>query len=149
MTTGTDLITTAYKKNGAYSITSPVPAEAIQDALKVLMGMLHAWCTRGLGIPFTQIEEPGDDVEENMDTTNAITDNLAIRLAPFFDNGTQQNVSATLRENAGDGLRMLWNDYSDFTIPDKGVSSTLPLGAGWRNWGYWRKFKGSGGTVGQ
>lgn len=146
--TGTEIITIAYKKIGAYTTANPVTPEALVDGMNELNGWLHFITTRGIAIPFITLSVPGDELEEPMDCTNAITDNLAINLATFFDNGNAVNVSPTLTRNAAAGMRMLWNDYGSFIIPDKGVSSTLPLGQGWKYYRYWRTFKGRDGTVG-
>jgi hypothetical protein len=66
--------------------------------------------------------EPGD-------ARNAIEDNLAVELAPNFDNG-KVVVSPTLERNAKRGYLWLKTLFQVYTIPNKVPSSTLPKGAG-------------------
>lgn len=126
MSTGTALVLRAGKKIGAHSIANPMDPNDIADSARTLNSMLHQWLSDGIDIGFTPIDLPGEEVNEPPDTTNAIINNLAIQLAPEFDTP----VSPQLQANADGNFFKIKELYEVITIPEKVVSSTLPVGAG-------------------
>lgn len=129
MSTGTAIIERALEAIGAHSAVSPASPASIVLGKEKLNSMLELWLTLGIIIGFTPLDVSGDELNEPNDTTNGIIDNLAIELAPNFDNG-KVVVSVELRRNAVRNFNHIKNLYQNVTVPSKVVSSTLPVGAG-------------------
>jgi len=146
MSTGTALVERALEKIGAHSIVSPASPESIDLGFETLGSMLEMWETRGIMLGVTPIGVVGDEVNEPADARNGIISNLALELAPYFDNG-RDIVSQALIQSAKSGFSDIKNLYQVITIPDKVVSSTLPAGAGNRRGLSRRAFFPKGGTV--
>ena len=143
MSSGTKIIESALKLIGAHSIAAPADAESVELGMETLNSMLQLWLSKQIDLGISPLDAPGDEVDEPLDSTQAIIDNLAVALGPNFDNGGEV-VSQTLRVNANNGYNSIKSLYQVFTIPDKVVSSTLPRGAGNRSG---RTFAGKGATV--
>lgn len=146
MSTGTDIIKEALQEIGAHSNIAPASPDSIVLGMKKLNSMLEMWLSKNISIGFTPLSVPGDELNEPADTRNGIIDNLAMKLAPPFDNG-KQVVSQDLRINARTGFQDIKNLYQKITVPDKKVSSTLPVGAGNSRGVNRRTFFPKGGTV--
>lgn len=129
MTTGTALTQRARRKIGAFSPIQPGGADASIIVFDALRSMLQQWLSQNIVIGASPLENIGNDLEEPLDITEVIVDNLAVLIAPNFETG-KPNVSQTLRDNARRGYNTMRNSYQRVTIPDKVVSSTLPRGAG-------------------
>lgn len=129
MSSGTFIIESALKRIGAFSIAQTAPPETIIEGRDILKSMLQSWLSWGIDIKFAPLDKPGDELAEPLDTRNAIIDNLALMLAPDFDNG-RVNVSEQLKDNARIGLVMVKQQYRKLTVPNKRVSSTTPRGIG-------------------
>ena len=141
MTTGTVIIKRAAQKIGA-----PTTSEAILSGMEQLNSMMEGWLTDGIQIGFTPLSVPADDLNEPPDAFNAIVTNLAIELAPDYDNG-KVIVSQDLRRNATVSKTLIRNHYQRITVPGKIVSSTLPRGAGNRDFFRGRQFFGKGQSI--
>lgn len=126
MSEGTVLIEGALKEIGVVSVAVPSSPEQITDGLIKLNSMMNIWLSWGIQMKFSPITAPGEDLNEPIDATNAIITNLAIKLAPTYS----KPVSQDLKNNARIELEMVKSIYQEVCIPDKVVSSTLPLGAG-------------------
>lgn len=129
MSTGTEIITSALREIGATSVVSPPSPESIVVGLKALNSMMEMWESRNILTGAMPLEKPGDELNEPPDTTNGIINNLAIKLAPQFDNG-KQIVSADLRNLAREEFALIKSLYQVLVIPDKVISSTTPVGQG-------------------
>jgi hypothetical protein len=131
MSTGTALIKDSLRRIGAFSIAQqPEPGEIV-DGMDVLNSMIQLWRSWGIMQDLVPLEVPGDNLNEPIDAKNAIIDNLALMLAPNYDNGVAQGVvSAQLKANARLGLHQVKVLYQDCPIPEKVPSTTLPKGAG-------------------
>lgn len=129
MTIGTAIITDALKEIGVVSAVSPPAPESIEDGRKKLNSMLEMWLSRGIVLAFSPLDQVGDDLNEPADARNGIITNLALELAPLFNNG-KQIVSPQLQSNAGRDFANIKSLYSTITIPRKVLSSTTPVGAG-------------------
>lgn len=146
MSSGTTIITRALQSIGAHSIVSPAAPESIVLGMEKLNSMLEMWLTLGIDLGTIPLEKPGDDLGEPSDTTNGIINKLALELAPNFDNG-KVVVSVDLRINATVGYNNIKNLYQTVCVPDKVVSSTLPVGAGNQRRSRQRTYKPIGSTV--
>jgi len=129
MTIGTKVLKGALRKIGAHSTVSPAEPDTLVEAMDTLNTMLQMWRSQGIIMGALPLKTPGGQLGEPADARNAIEDNLAIALAPNFDNG-KVVVSDDLRRNARDGYSWVKSLYQVITIPDKVPSSTLPRGAG-------------------
>ncbi len=129
MSTGTEIIQDSLKKIGVHSIVQPATPEDIIESMDILNSMLQLWISWGIDIQTVPLSEPADDLSEPLDAKNAIIDNLALAVAPNFDNG-EIIVSPTLLSNANNGFEQIKTLYQKFTIPKKRPSSTLPRGVG-------------------
>jgi hypothetical protein len=129
MSTGTEIIQSGLERIGAHSIHQPAAPEDIIKGMSILNSMLQLWISWGVDIQTVPIDAPGQDLSEPPDAKNAIIDNLALMMAPNFDNG-KVIVSASLVANAKRGITQIRTLYRKFTVPRKRPSSTLPRGAG-------------------
>mgnify|MGYP003690272985 CR=1 FL=1 len=134
MTTGADIVKKALRKIGAHSIAAPANPEAINEGVDALNSMIQLWLSRSIDIGAVPLKVPGDNLGEPADTTNGVISNLALYMAPDFDNGVAI-VSPDLRRNAYTDLQMITALYQTSCIPKKVISSTTPRGQGNR-WGY-------------
>ena len=147
MSAGTEIISDALKLIGAVKRGQSINEEDIIIARDTLNSMLHTWLTKNIDIGFTPLDAPGDELSEPQDTRNGITSNLAIKMAPYFDNG-RTVVSVDLKNRATFELQEIKATYQKIQIPLKIASSTLPIGQGNRTNGFFgRIYKGKGGTV--
>lgn len=146
MTTGTVIIQRGLQKIGAHSSLAPASPASIILGLEILNSMLEMWLSKDIAIGFTPLDVPGDELNEPTDTTNGIISNFALIAAPDFDNG-KNTVSNELRINAKTQFMDIKNLYQKITIPDKVVSSTLPVGAGNSRGVNRRVFFPKGGTI--
>jgi hypothetical protein len=130
MSSGTKIITKAFKRLGVFTVFNIPPNEAIIEGMERLNGMLDSWRTKFVNIPFNELTVPGQELGEPVDATNTIIDNLAINLAPDYDGTETGNVSPTLIRNARVGLINLKRAYRCQPIPQFTLSSTTPVGQG-------------------
>lgn len=143
MSTGTSLIEGALQEIGVVSVAVPSSPEQITHGFIKLNSMINLWLSWGIVMKWVPITIPGEDLSEPIDATNAIVTNLAIILAPAYS----KPVSQDLRNNARIELNEVKSLYQEVCIPDKVVSSTLPLGAGNSKGIDSRVFFPKGGTV--
>lgn len=129
MSSGTELIQDAYRQLGVHSIAKPVSSDSIARAVVFLNGMLSRWLSLSIDLKTIPIKLPGEQVDEPIDARQAIVFNLALLLAPMFDNG-KNIVSEELRRNARLTYEEMRTLYQTYEVPDKIVSGTLPRGAG-------------------
>jgi hypothetical protein len=129
MSTGTSIIHDALKRIGAYSIAQPAAPETISDALEILNSMIQTWRSKSIFLDLVPLKVEGSNLSEPLDARNAIVDNLALMLAPNFEDG-KAVVSPQLKANAKAGLIDITRLYRKNTIPNKVPSATLPRGAG-------------------
>jgi len=146
MSTGTTIIERALQRIGAHSAVSPASPASIILGMERLNSMLEMWLSQGIVIGVTGLAVPGDELNEKPDTKNGVIDKLALSLAPDFDNG-KQIVSQQLRDDARMNFAHIKNVYQQISIPDKVVSSTLPVGAGNSQGVNRRVFFPKGGTL--
>ena len=129
MSTGTEIVKEALQLIGAHSVLQPAAPESIDIGLKRLKSMIETWLTKDINIGATPLDVVGDELNEPLDCRDGVIFNLAVRCGPSFDNG-KANVSTTLANLARQQFQFIENNYSVITIPDKVISSTLPLGQG-------------------
>jgi len=146
VSSGTFIIQSAYQRIGAHSVAAPANPESIESGMFILNSMINLWLSQNIVMGTVPLDAPGDELGEPADATNAIIDNLALMMSPDFDNG-RNIVSPQLKINATLGKSLIRNLYQQIDIPDKVVSSTLPIGQGARHSLDWRNFNGVGGTV--
>lgn len=129
MSSGTFIVKRALQKIGASSAVSEPSAESLDTGFDTLNSMISLWSSKGIQTGATPLNVIADELNEKQDCRDTIINNLAINLAPDFDNG-KQIVSQELKANARRGLAQITSLYGTFTIPKKVVSSTLPRGQG-------------------
>lgn len=129
MSIGTVIIETALKNIGAHSLVAPADPSDITQGKDVLNSMLQSWIMRDISLGITPLSVPGDELNEPADATNGIVYNLALYMAPRFDNG-KTVVSQELRNLARSEYEYIYGHYLVHCIPSINVSSTLPRGAG-------------------
>lgn len=131
---------------GAHSVVSPASAESILVGKDALNSMLEMWLSKGIDFGFAPLDAPGDTLSDPPDVRNGIISNLAIWLAPNFDNG-KDIVSVNLRNLARSEFQTIQRLYRGLTIPRKVVSSTLPKGSGNDQGFFESTFYGVGDTI--
>jgi len=129
VSTGTDIIRDALSEIGAVSVVSPPSPESIEAGRKKLNSMLELWLSKNIVLGTRPLDAAGDELGEPEDTRNAIVTNLAIELAPLFDNG-KVIVGPDLKSNARRNYMNIRRLYGRVTVPNKVLSSTTPLGQG-------------------
>lgn len=146
MSTGTALIQDAARLIGAHSIVAPIDSDSIEVGFVALNNMMALWLSQGIDLQHVPLEVPADEMAEPGDTRNAIIEQLALQLAPYFFTG-QSVVSADLRALANRDFMFVKNIYQILSIPDKTVTATLPKGEG-NSKGVDRQiFFGNGATI--
>lgn len=146
MSSGTEIIQKALKRIGAHSLATPALPSSIVEGRDALNSLLQLWLSQGIDLRIVPLDEPGDELGEPLDAKEAIIDNLALALAPNFDNG-KTVVSNSLKRNGLLGKSLVQSLYQIIRIPDKVVSSTLPRGQGNRRRFDNRVFAGRGATL--
>lgn len=146
MSIGTSIIKAALKEIGADSVAQPDDSEAVEIGMNVLNSMYQLWLSQRIDLGIVPLEVPGDELGEPLDSRQVIIDNLAIALAPNFDNGNTV-VSNALISRANLGYAIIKRLYQRLTIPDKVISSTLPTGAGNTRGRFNNTFAGSGAKI--
>ena len=129
MSTGTYIVKRALQKIGASSAVSEASPESIDTAFNTLNSMIALWTSQGIDTGAVYIAVVADELGEKQDCQNAIISNLAVMVAPDFDNGNNI-VSQALIGEARRELGSVKSLYRSFVIPKKVVSSTLPVGQG-------------------
>lgn len=146
MSTGTALVQDAARLIGAHSINAPIDSDSIVVGVTALNNMMQLWLSQGIDVGHVPLEVPASEMAEPGDTRNAIIEQLALQLAPYFFNG-KGVVSPDLKSRAAVDFMWVKNLYQDITIPDKTVSATLPKGEG-NSKGVDRQiFFGNGATI--
>jgi hypothetical protein len=143
MSIGTQIIEDALKVGGVLSVAVPSSPEQITDGLTRLNSLLNLWLSYGIKFNFNPITQPGEDLDEPIDVTSALVDNLWIMMAPYYS----KPVTPDQKSNARRGLADVKTLYQEVSIPDKVVSSTLPTGAGQSKGTDPRVFFPKGGTL--
>lgn len=146
MSTGTAIIDRALRMIDAQSSFQDAPPESFQIALEMLNSMLQTWLSNNIVLNVQPLEALGDELGEPNDTRNAIIYNLAIVIAPIFSSGDTV-ISPDLLRNSVISLANVSALYRVVLIPPKGVSSTLPRGAGNTRGVQRRVFAGRGAVV--
>ncbi len=147
MSTGTQLIQGAGRKIGVHSKVDPMNTESLLVGFEILIPLLQLWQSQGIKFEFVPTTAPGEDIFEPEDVTNAIKNNLAIAMAPDFQDG-EILVRQDLKDIAKSDYEWIKTLYQVFTIPDKVASSLLPRGSGNSKGIFRRVFNGVDGTVG-
>lgn len=129
MSSGTSIIQSALSRIGAHSVISPASPESVETGREVLNSLLESWRSKLIDMGTVPLGAAGDELSEPMDARQAIIDNLAVTLAPNFDNG-KLVVSQDLRRLANMGMQTIRALYQKIEVPTKKVSSTMPLGVG-------------------
>ena len=129
MSIGTEIIQDALKRIGAHSIAQPAAPETILEGMEVLNSMLQLWRSKSIFLEVVPLKVPGEELSEPIDARNAIVNNLALELAPDFEDG-KSVVSPQLKANASAGMIDISRIYRNITIPNKVPSATLPRGVG-------------------
>jgi len=147
MSTGTQLVQGAARKIGVHSDVDPMTTESLIVGFEILLPLLQLWQSQGIKFQFVATTLPGEDIFEPADVTNAIKNNLAIAMAPDFEDG-EIIVSPMLENIAESDYEWIKTLYQVFTVPNKVASSLLPRGSG-NSKGIFRKvFNGKDGTIG-
>lgn len=147
MSTGAKIIERALEAIGAHSAVSPASSGSIILGMEELNSMLEMWLSNDIAIGFTPLSVPSEELNEAADTRNGIISNLAVQLAPFFDNG-KVIVSPALQRDATVSYNRIASLYQNLTIPAKVVSSTLPVGQGNNRYFRSRTYFSRGQTIG-
>ncbi len=126
MSAGTFVIEESLKLLGAHSLVAAADNETMTSAMHRLNGMIQRWESEGIKTGATWLEASGDELNEPMDATNAIIDNLALELSPGF----KDSVPERLTINAGLGKGIVESLYQSITINPKVASAHLLRGQG-------------------
>lgn len=129
MSSGTQLINRAYKKIGVKFNNQDVTAESLEIGREELNSMLEEWQDEGIELNYVPISAPSDETNISQSIENAVVNNLAICLAPYFDDG-KNIISPALARKARLGFTRLKKQRKTSTPLTKSISSTAPRGMG-------------------
>lgn len=141
-----ELINAALGKIGVAHYDFDVSPDRMQSCLQLLDAMMASWNSIGLGLNYPVPASPSDSQLDQAtsipDAANmAITNNLALELAPTFGIQPLPGVMASARKS----LDELLAKYA--VVPVRLYREGMPVGAGnkWRS--TYRPFTNSGGTT--
>lgn len=106
MSTVSDITRRALRLINAIDPNEAPEAEDSDTAIMALNGMCRRWEANGMAIGWNDVANPSDVMPSPPEADDAITYNLALRLAPEY----QTQPSAVIVQLAGDGLRELRRD---------------------------------------
>lgn len=106
MSTGTQIITRAYRMIGVKSASTPLSATEIADGLEALNAMLVRWEADGLAMGFSSLSSAGSTIGIPAEAEEGVCANLAVTLAPEFG----VTPAPKIVEMADSGLRALQRD---------------------------------------
>jgi hypothetical protein len=124
-----EIILAAFEEIGIASYVFDLQAEQLQSALRKLDSMMSMWESKGIRIGYTSVSTPDNsDMDDQSGLPSkaieAVTLNLAIRLAPSFG----KSVPMEIHKGAKQAYVAL---LSASASPVESVlANTLPLGAG-------------------
>lgn len=126
MTAAQDIIKSALKVRGEFSVVMDTDSSMFVDGFSRLLQMLAVYESDGLVIPLTIPAVITDDLEEPGDTTGPFIDNLAIYLT-----GIQTDLTRDQKVTAKNSLEFLERKYLNAgRIPEQLFASGTPVGAG-------------------
>lgn len=105
MATATKLISRALRLIGAIDANESMEAATAQDALGVLNDMLAEWHESGVGLPEYSFTSLLDTLSTDAGDSEAISYQLAIRLAPEYGQSLSQEA-AVVAEQSMNRLRL-------------------------------------------
>lgn len=126
MTAAQDIIKSALKVRGEFSVVVDTDPSMISDGFSRLLQMLAVYESDGLVIPLTIPVLITDDLEEPGDATGPFIDNLAVYLT-----GIQTDLTRDQKVTAKNSLEFLERKYLNAgVIPEQLFASGTPKGAG-------------------
>lgn len=143
MSIGTAIITSALQKIGVHNVNTPASPESIILTMENLNSMLELWRSRNIQFGFVPLKAPGNDLGEPRDVRNGIISQLALYVAPDFDNGGNI-VSPALQNRAELDFIEIKRLYQRLTVPNREISSVTPRGQGNQRGILSRNFTGPG-----
>ena len=124
MTTATVLIKKALQKILVQASEQPIESSEMSDAISELNDMMLELDADGIALGFTVITNPSDTITVPDGAIGGIASNLAIRLAPEYD----EPISAGLFASAKSGMSAMRK--LGVTIEQTSFGGTLPIGSG-------------------
>jgi len=103
-----------------------VDAQAMQDAIRALNGMMQRWEADGVSVGWTDVSAPDDTLPAPAEAEEAISYNLAVRLRARYGVAIDPDVI----QMATDGLAALRADVVANTF-NRISYDDLPMGEGW------------------
>lgn len=136
MATAAFVVQSAAEEIGASSLVNPLAPESLNAAFKRLTQMINRWTSKeiNLGDSFVLPTMLADEMNNDTDTDQALIDNLALIIAPML----RKVPTSTLRTNAYDAFQDML--ISSVARPEQPYPSTLPVGAGRRQWPHARRY---------
>ena len=121
MTTAAEIIEDALSDILVRASESPIPADEMQSAIRIMNRMVASW---NLGIGYTNVTDASDDLTVIQGAELAIQQNLAVALAPSYD----AVATVKLEKMASKSLRNLKKIV--ITTADMNFPSRLAKGSG-------------------
>ena len=122
--TASSLISDALLEINVGGANEPLPASDMATAIRYLNRFMASLDSRGVSLGYTVVTSPSDAITIPDGALDGIMLNLAIKLAPQF----QEVASAELIANAVDGMKAVY-DIAVVGIPTV-MPSTMPIGSG-------------------
>lgn len=144
MSAGTEIIQSALQKIGVYSPVSPSNPESIVTGKEVLNSMIAQWQDDSINMGCVPLKQPGSELSEPLGSKNAIVNNLAVELIPFFPGAV---VSPQLIQNAKKGMNFIKRRWKETEIPYP-KTRQLPMGQGNKAYLYDNPFFDEGTEIG-
>jgi hypothetical protein len=121
MTTATEIIEDALSDILVRASESPIPADEMQSAIRVLNRMTSSW---NLDIGYTEVKNAGDVLTIIEGAELAIQKNLSVLLAPQFDAIAGMELKAQARGSLKDLKKII------IKVGNANYPTILPLGSG-------------------
>lgn len=128
MTTVSDITRRALRLINVLDPNESPEAEDSDTAILALNGMCRRWEANGMALGWNDVANPSDVIASPPEADDAIAYNLALRLAPEY----QQQPSVVIVQLAGDGLRELRRDC--LVASPLYQCNDAPIGTGGRRW---------------
>ena len=127
MTTAAIMIEDALDNINVNASESPIDPSDMQKAIRTMNRMVASW---NLGLGYTVVTDPSDDLTVIAGAELAIQENLAVLLAPAFDSFASAELKMSAKQSFDDMLSQV------ITIQPLNMPSRLPKGTG-NNRGDW------------
>jgi len=119
-----EIIRDALQEINVQATEEPITGDELQTGIRYLNRMMDEFEAQGIRLGFTAVTNLVDPITVQAGAINGIIFNLALRLAPQFD----EPITPTLSGNAADGLKAMRK--LGVQLKETQLGGTVPFGSG-------------------